>query len=103
MSTVPLSKRPIDILLITFYSISFTYGLLFNIPEALGVPVTEDRPWLPLQWLHAWAVAEEPAHLLDPLPIFLFSAVAIDAFAHTPFIAVMIYACLLYTSDAADE
>ena len=94
MSTVPLSKRPIDILLIAFYAVSFTYGFLFNIPEALGVAVSPESPWPPLRWLYEWAVAEEPAHLLVPLPIFLFSAVAIDAFIHTPFIAVMIYAII---------
>ena len=62
MSTVPLSKRPIDILLIAFYAVSFTYGFLFNIPEALGVAVSPDSPWPPLRWLYEWAVAEEPAH-----------------------------------------
>ena len=48
-------------------------------------------PWL--QWLHAWAEAEEPAHLLI-LYRFFIQRVAIDAFVHTPFIAVMIYALI---------
>lgn len=92
MQTKPLLQRPIDCLLVAFYIISVLYGLLFNIPEALGVPVSPDSPWPPLRGLYEWAAAEEPTHLMDPLPVFLLSAVAIDGFIHTPFLMVMLYA-----------
>lgn len=92
MSALPLRRRPLDILLIAFYSISALYGLLFSLPEALGVAVSADSPWPPLRLLYGWAVAEEPTHLLRPLPLFLRSATAIDGFAHSPFLVVLIFA-----------
>ena len=92
MTAKPLRRRPIDILLSAFYGISALYGLLFSLPEALGVPVSPDSPWPPLRWLYQWAVAEEPTHLQRPLPIFLLSASAIDGFVHAPFLLVLIYA-----------
>ncbi len=92
MTATPLRQRPVDMLIVGFYTISVLYGLLFSLPEALGIPVSPDSPWPPLRFLYDWAVAEEPTHLLDPLPIFLFSAVAIDGFVHSPFLCVMLYA-----------
>jgi hypothetical protein len=92
MTAKRLRRRPIDVLLSAFYSISVLYGLLFNLPEALGIAVSPESPWPPLRWLYGWAVAEEPAHLMRPLPIYLRSAVAIDGFVHAPFLLVLIYA-----------
>jgi hypothetical protein len=60
-------RRPLDLALVAFFSISVLYGFLFSLPEGLGVPVAADSPWPPLRALHDWAVAEEPAHL-DPPP-----------------------------------
>jgi len=59
--------RPLDLVLIAFFSVSVSYGFLFSLPEGLGVPVSADSPWPPLRALHEWAVAEEPAHL-NPAP-----------------------------------
>ena len=56
----------LDLLLITFFSVSVAYGFLFSLPEGLGVPVSPDSPWPPLRALHDWAIAEEPAHLDPP-------------------------------------
>lgn len=92
MAAKPLLRRPIDILLIIFYIISALYGLLFSLPEALGVPVSIDSPWPPLRMLYDWSIAQEPTQLLTPLPIFLRSATTIDGFFHSPFLLVMIYA-----------
>jgi len=66
-SLTPIRRRPLDLLLIGFFSVSILYGFLFSLPEGLGVPVAADSPWPPLRALHGWAVAEEPAHL-DPPP-----------------------------------
>jgi hypothetical protein len=63
----PIYRRPLDLALIAFFSITVLYGLLFSLPEGLGIPVSADSPWPPLRPLHEWAVAEEPAHL-DPPP-----------------------------------
>lgn len=90
--TKPLLRRPLDILLIAFYAISATYGLLFSLPEALGVPVSADSPWPPLRMLYDWSIAEEPTQLLQPLPVFLRSATIMDGFIHSPFLLVLIYA-----------
>jgi len=60
-------RRPFDLALVVFFSISVLYGVLFSLPEGLGVPVAADSPWPPLRALHGWAIAEEPAHL-DPPP-----------------------------------
>lgn len=92
MHLKPLYQRPADLIIVLFYSLAAVYSLLFSLPEAMGVPVSADSPWIPLQYLYEWAVAEEPTHLMDPLPIFLFSATAIDGFLYGPFTCVLIYA-----------
>lgn len=78
----PLLKRPLDLVLIAFFAITILYGLLFSLPEGLGVPVAPDSPWPPLRALHEWAVAEEPAHL-DPPPN-LMAALWFDGFFQAP-------------------
>src|SRR4051812_372386 len=94
MAPRPLRSRPLDILFIVFYSVSVLYGLLFSLPEAIGVPVTADSPWPPLRLLYDWAVAQEHSHLQVPLPVALRSSVFIDGWAHSPFLCVMIYALI---------
>lgn len=94
MPVKPIYQRPLDCLLVAFYSISVLYGLLFSLPEALGIAVSPDSPWPPLRALYEWAVVEEPTHLMDPLPIFLLSATAIDGFVHSPFLCVMLFAII---------
>ena len=79
---VPITRRPLDLFLVAFFSISVLYGFLFSLPEGLGVPVAPDSPWPPLQWLYDWAVAEEPAHL-DPPPN-LIAATLFDGFFQAP-------------------
>ena len=74
----PLWRRPLDLGLALFFSVSVLYGFLFSLPEGLGVPVAADSPWPPLRALHDWAVAEEPAHL-DPPPN-LIAACLFDGF-----------------------
>ena len=49
----PLLNRPLDLGLVLFFSVSVAYGFLFSLPEGLGVPVSADSPWPPLQWLLA--------------------------------------------------
>jgi len=78
----PIYRRPIDLVFISFFSISILYGILFSLPEGLGVPVTPDSPWPPLRTLHEWAFAEEPAHLGPPPN--LIAACLFDAFFQTP-------------------
>lgn len=75
-------RRPLDLFLVVFFSISVVYGFLFSLPEGLGVPVSADSPWPPLRALHEWAVAEEPAHL-DPPPN-LIAATLFDGFFQAP-------------------
>jgi len=79
---LPIYRRPFDLALILFFSISVVYGLLFSLPEGLGVPVAADSPWPPLRALHDWAVAEEPAHL-DPPPN-LIAACLFDGLFQAP-------------------
>ena len=71
---VPLvvNRRPLDLGLAFFFVVTILYGLLFSLPEGLGVPVAPDSPWPPLRSLHGWAVAQEPAHL-DPPPVLIAS------------------------------
>lgn len=77
-----ISRRPVDLVLVCFFSISIAYGLLFSLPEGLGVSVAPDSPWPPLRALHGWASAEEPAHL-DPPPN-LIAACLFDGFFQAP-------------------
>ena len=62
----PIQRRPLDLALVLFFGVSVLYGLLFSLPEGLGVPVAADSPWPPLRALHDWAITEEPAHLNPP-------------------------------------
>lgn len=82
MTRKAITKRPLDMLLIAFFSVSVSYGFLFSLPEGLGVPVAPDSPWPPLRALHEWAVAEEPAHL-DPPPN-LIAATLFDGLFQSP-------------------
>jgi len=84
-----ITRRPLDMALIAFFSISVCYGLLFSLPEGLGVPVSADSPWPPLQALHSWAVAEEPAHL-DPPPN-LIAATLFDGLFQSPVLLFVIF------------
>lgn len=78
----PISRRPLDLALVAFFSVSVVYGFLFSLPEGLGVPVSAESPWPPLRALHGWAIAEEPAHL-DPPPN-LIAACLFDGFFQAP-------------------
>jgi hypothetical protein len=82
MAAIAIQRRPVDLVLIAFFSISVLYGLLFSLPEGLGVPVSADSPWPPLRALHDWAVAEEPAHL-DPPPVLIANCL-FDGFLQAP-------------------
>jgi hypothetical protein len=86
----PLHQRPLDLLLVAFFAVSVSYGLLFSLPEGLGVPVSADSPWPPLRMLHGWAVDVEPAHL-DP-PASLRASCLLDGLVHSPFLVVLIFA-----------
>ena len=77
-----IHRRPLDLALVMFFSVSVLYGFLFSLPEGIGVPVAPDSPWPPLRSLHEWAVAEEPAHL-DPPPN-LIAACLFDGFFQAP-------------------
>jgi hypothetical protein len=79
---VSILRRPLDLALALFFSLSVVYGFLFSLPEGLGVPVAADSPWPPLRALHGWAVAEEPAHL-DPPPN-LIAACLFDGLFQAP-------------------
>ena len=54
----PIHRRPLDLALVLFFSISVLYGFLFSLPEGLGVPVAADSPWPPLRALHECMHAE---------------------------------------------
>src|SRR5262245_52884096 len=75
-------RRAVDLALVLFFSVTILYGLLFSLPEGLGVPVSPDSPWPPLRSLYDWAIAEEPAHL-DPPPN-LIAACLFDGFFQAP-------------------
>ncbi len=85
----PFLYRPLDCALVAFFLITVLYGLLFSLPEGLGVPVAQDSPWPPLRALHGWAVAEEPAHL-DPPPN-LVAALLFDGIFQAPALVFVIY------------
>ncbi len=85
----PFLYRPLDCTLVAFFLITVLYGLLFSLPEGLGVPVAQDSPWPPLRALHGWAVAEEPAHL-DPPPN-LVAALLFDGIFQAPALVFVIY------------
>jgi len=82
-------RRPLDLALLLFFSISILYGFLFSLPEGLGVPVSADSPWPPLRSLYEWAVVQEPAHL-DP-PANLIAACLFDGFFQAPMLCFLMW------------
>jgi hypothetical protein len=88
----PIQRRPLDLLLAAFFSVSVLYGFLFSLPEGLGVPVAPDSPWPPLRQLHGWAVAQEPQHL-DPPPALVASCL-FDGLFQAPVLLFVIYGLL---------
>jgi len=82
-------RRPLDAALIVFFVVAIAYGLLFSLPEGLGVPVSADSPWPPLRWLYDWAIAEEPAHL-DPPPA-LIATCLFDGLFQAPVLLFIVY------------
>jgi hypothetical protein len=87
---VPIVRRPLDLTLVAFFSVSIVYGFAFSLPEALGVPVAPDSPWPPLRALHGWAVEQEPAHLAPPPT--LVASLLFDGFVQSPFLVVLVWA-----------
>lgn len=87
-AVTPIRRRPLDLALALFFAVSVLYGLLFSLPEGLGVPVAPDSPWPPLRALHGWAVAQEPAHL-DPPPVLIASCL-FDGFVQAPALVAVI-------------
>ena len=88
MST-PIARRPLDLGLLLFFSISILYGFLFSLPEGLGVPVSADSPWPPLRSLHEWAVEQEPAHLHPPAN--LIAACLFDGLFQAPMLCFLMW------------
>jgi hypothetical protein len=88
---VPTSilRRPLDLGLLLFFTISILYGFLFSLPEGIGVPVSADSPWPPLRSLYDWAVTQEPAHL-DPPPN-LIAACWFDGFFQAPMLCFLMW------------
>jgi hypothetical protein len=82
-------RRPLDLGLVIFFVLSILYGALDSLPEALGLKVAPDSPWLPLRSLYDWAVAQEPQHL-DP-PASLIATTLFDGFIQTPVLFFIIY------------
>ena len=82
-------RRTVDLALVAFFAVTILYGLLFSLPEGLGVPVSTDSPWPPLRSLHTWAVQQEPAHLAPP-PVLLASCL-FDGLFQAPVLAFVIY------------
>lgn len=69
------------------------YGLLYSLPEGLGVPVAPDSPWPPLRSLHEWAVTQEPQHL-DPPPVLVASCL-FDGLFQAPVLLFVLYGLLV--------
>ena len=78
----PIYRRPLDLVLLLFFSVSVLYGFLFNVPQVLGAEISPDSAWPPLRSLYDWAIAEEPG-LLDPGPA-LVAATLFDGFFQAP-------------------
>ena len=83
-----IHRRPLDLGLACFFSVSVLYGFLISLPEGLGVAVAPDSPWPPLRSLYAWALAQEPAHL-DPPPNLIASCL-FDGFFQAPALLLVI-------------
>jgi hypothetical protein len=82
-----ITRRRLDYLLLPCFLVSIVYSLLFSLPEALGVPVTEDSAWPPLRSLYTWSVEQEPQHLV--MPPTLQATVLYDGFVQSALLIVL--------------
>ena len=82
-----MTRHRLDYLFLPFFVVGITYSALFSLPEALGVPVSSDSPWPPLQALHGWAVEQEPQHL--DIPPALQATILYDGFVQLPLLIVL--------------
>ena len=87
-----MSTTALDRALAAFFAVTILYGLLVSLPEGLGIPVSPESPWPPLRSLHAWAVAQEPAHL-DPPPVLIASCL-FDGLFQAPALVFVVYGLL---------
>jgi len=85
-------RRTVDLALSAFFAVTILYGLLFSLPEGLGVRVSPDSAWPPLRSLHDWAVHQEPAHL-DPPPVLRVSCL-FDGLFQAPVLFFVLYGLL---------
>lgn len=84
----PLVRHRLDYLLLPCFGFGIVYGVLFSLPEALGVPVTSTSPWPPLRALHTWAVEHEPQHL--DIPPTLQASILYDGFVQVPLLVILV-------------
>jgi hypothetical protein len=83
----PLTRHPLDYLLIPCFAFGILYSVLVSLPQALGVPVSPDSSWPPLRSLHSWAVEQEPQHL--DIPPTLQASVLYDGFVQSVLLVVL--------------
>src|SRR4030095_13126768 len=91
-----VNRRPFDLALVAFFAVTILYGLLFSLPEGLGVPCSPHSPGPPLRSLYGWAVAQEPAHL-DPPPVLIASCL-FDGLFQVPALLFVVYGLLRETA-----
>ncbi len=87
MESSRLVRRPLDYLLLPAFILGIVNALVLSLPEALGVPRTPDSPWPVLRGLHAWAVEQEPQHLV--MPPTLQASLLYDAFVQLPLLVAL--------------
>ena len=83
----PLVRSRLDYVLIPAFLLGIVNALVLSLPEGLGVAVSPDSPWPPLQSLYTWGVEQEPQHLV--MPPTLQASLLYDAFVQLPLLIIL--------------
>jgi hypothetical protein len=88
VTNLPLTKRPIDIGFIVFFSIFIVTCMISDAVEGLGIPQTADSPNILAQWNYTYSSQHDPLYGSEPLWLRFISGTS--AFIYLPFYVILI-------------
>ncbi|UFS58525.1 EXPERA domain-containing protein [Subtercola endophyticus] len=89
-ASLPLAKRPFDIVFVVFFSIFFVTCLISDAIPTLGIAQTPDAPLIFAQWNYAYSSANDPLFLHPPF--WMRIVTGLSAFVYMPFYVLLVLA-----------
>ncbi|MCU1475470.1 MAG: hypothetical protein JWQ64_163 [Subtercola sp.] len=89
-ASLPLAKRPFDIVFVVFFSIFFVTCLISDAIPTLGIAQTPDAPLIFAQWNYAYSSVNDPLFLHPPF--WMRIVTGLSAFVYMPFYVLLVLA-----------